>query len=97
MDKIIETIGLPATLEQTAEECAELNHACLKLARKLRGENYTPASYDDISANLIEEMADVLVCINKLIDSGLICSIEEIETIFESKCKRWNERISKNN
>lgn len=97
MTNVIETIGLPATLEQTAEECAELNHACLKLARKLRGENYTPASYDNISANLIEEMADVLVCINKLIDSQLICSIEEIETIFESKCKRWEQRVAVDN
>ena len=49
---VIEVIGLPAVLEQTAEECAELNHACLKMARKLRGENYTPATWEEISENL---------------------------------------------
>ena len=28
-----EVIGTPAMLEQTAEECVELAHACMKLAR----------------------------------------------------------------
>ena len=36
MKTIIERIGKPALLEQTAEECAELAHACLKEARRLR-------------------------------------------------------------
>lgn len=35
MKNIVDRIGLPATLEQTAEECAELAHACLKEARRL--------------------------------------------------------------
>ena len=35
---IIDAIGEPALLEQTAEEAIELAHACLKLARKLRAE-----------------------------------------------------------
>ena len=90
---IIEVIGLPAVLEQTAEECAELNHACLKMARKLRGENYTPATWEEISENLIEEFADVLVCINRLIDSGLLTSVEDISSICDYKNERWEERI----
>ena len=36
---LIEKIGIPAMLEQTAEECVELAHACLKLARYYRNEN----------------------------------------------------------
>ena len=42
MKPIVDRIGKPAMLEQTAEECAELAHACLKEARRLRGENPTP-------------------------------------------------------
>ena len=42
MKNIVDRIGLPATLEQTAEECAELAHACLKEARRMQGENPTP-------------------------------------------------------
>jgi hypothetical protein len=41
---IVGKIGLPATLEQLAEECAELSQAALKLARLHRGENPTPVT-----------------------------------------------------
>lgn len=34
--EILEQTGEAAVLEQTAEECTELAHACLKMARKLR-------------------------------------------------------------
>ena len=34
--QVIEAIGLPAVLEQCAEELAELAQASLKMARKLR-------------------------------------------------------------
>jgi len=37
MKSIVDRIGKPALLEQTAEECTELAHACLKEARRLRG------------------------------------------------------------
>ena len=42
MNDIIDSIGLPAVLEQLAEECSELAQASLKYARLLRGENPTP-------------------------------------------------------
>lgn len=35
MREILNRIGLPALLEQTAEECSELAQACLKYARLL--------------------------------------------------------------
>ena len=34
--QVIEAIGLPAVLEQCAEELAELTQAALKMARKLQ-------------------------------------------------------------
>ena len=61
---LIEKIGKPAMLEQTAEECVELAHACLKLARYYRGENKVYGkSEEELLDNLVEEMADVAICI----------------------------------
>lgn len=45
MYQVIGAIGLPAVLEQCAEELAELTQAALKMARKLRGENPTPVTH----------------------------------------------------
>ena len=89
---IVEEIGKPALLEQCAEECAELAHACLKMSRKLRDENPTPADMDAITASLIEEMADVYLCIFEiamLYDEG----IDMIQDIRKAKLKRWENRI----
>ncbi len=63
---MLDAIGIPATLEQTAEECAELAHACLKLARVLRSENPTPVTEVEAVGNLREELADVQICIDEL-------------------------------
>lgn len=89
---IVEKIGMPAALELLAEECAELGHAALKMARKMRGENPTPADMNDIHDNLSEEIADVMVCIEALTDAGFI-SNESIESVIMSKNARWRERI----
>lgn len=69
---LIEKIGIPAMLEQTAEECAELAQACLKMARYLRNENPTPKRLDDIKDHLCEEIADVNLCLDELIDNNII-------------------------
>lgn len=84
---------MPAVLEQCAEECVELSHACLKGARKLRNENPTPVSEDDIKNNIVEEAADVLLCINSLVESGLI-SYEAIDSVRMTKRARWQKRIN---
>lgn len=44
---ITERIGTPAVLEQMAEKCMELGHACLKEAWRLRGENPTHCTEED--------------------------------------------------
>ena len=66
MTYLFDKIGEAAMLEQTAEECSELAQACLKMARKLRGENPTPKSAKEIADNLAEEVADVLICLEEL-------------------------------
>lgn len=57
--QVIEAIGLPAVLEQCAEELAELTQAALKMARKLRGENPTPMTHAQAAEHLHEELGDV--------------------------------------
>ena len=87
---IIKEIGLSAVLEQLAEECAELGHAALKLARIIRGENPTPKTRAEAEAMLQEESTDVLLCLRLLIRSGLI---GEDEGQRWAKKLRWMKRI----
>lgn len=91
-----EVIGTPALLEQCAEECTELAHACLKMSRKMRNENPTPAAMNDILQNLNEEMADVMICMNAIVESGLI-SYESIDSEYGRKEERLIKRLEKNN
>lgn len=89
---IKEEIGLCALLEQTAEECAELSQAALKLARKMRGDNPTPATIDEIHSKLTEEFADVRVCMDELLKSNVV-SYPEVTAVAEKKLARWQKRI----
>ena len=76
---IIKEIGMPAVLEQLGEECCELGQAALKLARKYRDNNPTPKTEQEYINNLAEEMADVMMCIEKIVDSCPV-SHESIES-----------------
>lgn len=89
---IIKKIGIPAMLEQLAEEGSELSQASLKLARKLRGDNPTPKLERDCLNDLCEEMADVLLCIDLLVEAGLV-SHEAIDSVMMQKRGRWNKRL----
>ena len=60
-EKLLEAIGEPAALELLAEECTELAHAALKLARAERLENPTPKTQSDCREEIFEEVADVLI------------------------------------
>ena len=88
---LIEKIGTPAMLEQTAEECSELAQACLKMARYMRGENPTTKKEFEITANLEEEMADVLICIDELYESF---SKFNVDNWIEIKKSRLGDRFS---
>ena len=90
---IINTIGEPALLEQTAEEAIELAHACLKLARKLRAENPTPIKACDLHEAIMSEWADVDVCITELTrllwwDDSFVSAVEDFKT------NRWEARLN---
>ena len=87
--EVIRSLGEPALLEQLAEECSELAQAALKLARKERGENPTPKTLDECFEAIIEEMADVKLCIWVVESSrgfDLRCNCDR-------KRERWAQRI----
>lgn len=87
--EVIRMLGEPALMEQLAEECSELAQAALKLARKERGENPTPKTLDECFKAIIEEMADVKLCI----------WVVEASRSFDLRCncdrkrERWAQRI----
>lgn len=89
---ILDEMGLPALLEQTAEEATELAHAALKLSRIERKENPTPVSLRYAYDNLKEEVADVLNCISVLAGDEVIDQ-SEIDEIMEHKFERWYKRL----
>lgn len=87
MNKTIRSrVGDPAMYEQLAEECVELAHACLKLARIRRGENPTPAKENEIKAAVDEELTDVILCASEL-------DLSVNNEIMADKRIRWNERL----
>ena len=92
MNDIIDSIGLPAVLEQLAEECSELAQASLKYARLLRGENPTPKTEQECLESLTEEMADVELC-NSLLMGGDCVDFDTVMELIEVKDKRWHERL----
>lgn len=99
MKTILDIIGAPAALEQCAEECSELAQACLKLGRKLRGENPTPKDESALYASLEEEIADVenSVAIIKThlirLDNDRWDCLMRISEISNDKIVRWKERL----
>lgn len=76
---------------QLAEESAELAQAALKERRTLTNDNPTPISYADARNNLIEEVADVFVCLSELLE---IRDWEEVANIREQKENRWLRRLN---
>ncbi len=76
---------------QLAEESAELAQAALKERRALEDDNPTPISYAEARSNLIEEVADVFVCLSELFE---LHDWEEVANIREEKENRWLRRLS---
>jgi NTP pyrophosphatase (non-canonical NTP hydrolase) len=75
----------PAKYEQMAEECVELAQALLKKARKLRGENFTPKSMNEIDDDINEEFNDVMLC-------AIVLDLSPSNDILTRKLSRWVER-----
>lgn len=95
MKTIVDRIGKPALLEQTAEECVELAHACLKEARRLRGENPTPKSTPECWLAISEELTDVQLCMELLEGAGYGTDPVAAADQRAAKLLRWRDRLDK--
>ena len=91
-DPITDKLSRAAVLEQLAEECAELAKAALKLARIDRNENPTPVTETEAMDNLIEEIADVQLCIVVL---GAYTGGFDTDNPMREKYFRWIDRLNK--
>ncbi len=89
---IVEYLGEPEVLAQLAEEAAELAQAALKLRRAITGDNPTPKTEAECRAALLEEVADVELCLGELGFMGDDLTAQEI-CIIERKRMRWFERL----
>lgn len=85
---IFDIMPLPALYEQLAEECVELAHASLKMARIIRGENPTPANMNDVLNNIAEELNDVQTVADVL---GMDIDYDAMQ----SKLERWYKRLER--
>lgn len=79
-------------LAQLMEECAELIQAAAKLRRNLNPENPTTTTGGKARREMVEEFADVMVCLEALyfFDEETKHKIEEI---FNFKAERWAKRL----
>lgn len=82
---MIDQIGVPAMYEMLAEECCELAHEALKMARIIRGENPTPKTLKEVKESLTEEVTDVELCLSEL-------DLNYDFQIMEKKTRRFYQR-----
>lgn len=88
--EIKQKVSEAALYEQLAEECVELAHAALKLARIKRGENPTPISVEVALGAVMEEYTDLRL-VAYVLEMGW-----DIE-VFEQKLLRWHKRLGEVN
>jgi NTP pyrophosphatase (non-canonical NTP hydrolase) len=79
-------------LAQLAEEATELAQAALKMRRILDGRNPTPVRLSEAWANLQEEIADVLNCLQVL---DISTNDQEYQETIRQKQERWCGRLWK--
>lgn len=77
-------------LAQLAEEAAELAQAALKMRRVMDGRNPTPVRISEAWADLQEEIADVLNCLQVL---DISTDDQEYRETIRQKQERWVGRL----
>lgn len=81
-------------LAQLAEEASELAQAALKLRRAIDKENPTPKSQVEATDNLIEEIADVQLCLEILFYGSKFDTLDDKITLTKAaKKERWAKRL----
>ena len=79
-------------LAQLAEECTELGKAALKLRRVLDGRNPTPVTRTEAFHNLVEEIADVTLCL-EVLGMNTAEVLYNCGKLWEEKSARWKKRL----
>ena len=88
-EKIREMVPVEKRLTQLAEECCEGAQAALKLNRAYDGEKQLKSF--ECRVKLIEEMVDILICMEVLMTD---LDSKYADEIYEMKLKRWEKRLN---
>lgn len=91
IDKTLDRYGVERQSLVAMEELSELQKAISKLVRNPE-EKTKPLEFKGLRHNLIEEMADVLICMDQLIEYYQIQGIEIQDTI-QAKQERQAKRL----
>ena len=92
IDVIREMMPLAEVMTQLAEEASELAQAALKYRRTLSNANPTPVSRREAETKLLEEIADVKLCLH-------VAGLEEVRhkirvnRTITQKADRWMKRL----
>ena len=86
--KVISRYGADAQAMIHMEECAELIQAASKMRRAVNTEKETDAA----RYNLVEEVADVLICIRQMQEIYGITD-HDIQVMVDRKCRRQELRL----
>lgn len=92
LETVCHRLSLDERLAQLAEEASELSQAALKLRRARSDLNPTPVSPNEAYAALLEEAADVLLCLHVV---GIPADPMTLKTKMDKKLARWADRIRK--
>lgn len=92
IDAIREIMPLAEIMTQLAEEDSELAQAALKYRRTLSNSNPTPVTRRDAEKILLEEIADVKLCLHVAGFEAVRHKIQVNRTI-SYKAERWLKRL----
>jgi NTP pyrophosphatase (non-canonical NTP hydrolase) len=93
IDQIREIMPLAEIMTQLAEEAAELSQAALKYRRTLSNANPTPVGRKEAETKLLEEIADVKLCLHVAGFEAVRHKISVNRTI-SAKAERWLKRLT---
>ena len=96
IDTVREYLDQDELLAQLAEEAAERAQAALKLRRAYTGTNPTPVTRRAAYNDLLEELADVHVCVHamRLDDCE---TLGRVQRVANEKMARWAARLEEKN
>ena len=92
LEFIREKLSQEELLCQLAEECAELGKAALKMCRVLNNRNPTPVQYPEAFDNLVEEIADISLCL-EVLNLNTQTILDKVQKTMMMKSERWVMRL----